>query len=174
MSRNIQFEIAPTALRRTAADASENPHDMSFSRKFERTLPVSPKLLAGRPARAPERRVLLGTVAVRVLVLLVRADEHARFHEVLAEHPRVVILDDEQIHVVVEGRFVPERPIPPPPQNTGWLVSVPYSFVSYPKIGLQPLVTASPRLVSRPPRVISILFAVYENCSVLVALLPSV
>src|SRR5262245_52112720 len=62
----------------------------------------------------------------------------------------------------------------PPPQKTGWLVRSPYCFVLYGKIGSSLLVTASPRLVSRPARVISILFAEYENCSVLVALVPSV
>ena len=100
------------------------------SRKSARMLPVV-GAVAVEAGRAPEGASSDGAVADRVLVLLVEADEHAGLDEVLAEDLRVVVLDDEQVLVVEEGRLVPERlRIPRRPRRPDGRCSSPYCFLS--------------------------------------------
>ena len=69
--------------------------------------------------RAPEGLVLRRAVADGVFVLLVEADERAGLDVMLAEDLRVVVLQDEQVLVVVEGRLVSQGPVsaPSPPER---------------------------------------------------------
>ena len=67
---------------------------------------AAPAVQAGWP---PEIPVFARTVAIGVFVLLVHAAQRAGFEQVLAEHARVVVLENEEILVIAERRLVPQR-----------------------------------------------------------------
>ncbi len=105
---HVELEVLPARLRLAEAEGlGEAPGHVLEQEVAQDVAGVrAPAVEAGR---APERRVLRRAVAVRVLVLGVRAREEPGLEEVLAEDGRVVVLQDVEVLVVAEGRLVPER-----------------------------------------------------------------
>ena len=92
----------------------------------------------------------------------------------LAEHACVVVLDDEQVLVVDERRLVPECRITGLAPEHRMRHVLPILLVGVAEQRLYEAVDLAVQIRVRPPRVTSILFAEYENCSVLVAEFPIV
>ena len=105
---DVELEVLPARLRLAEAEGlGEAPGHVLEQEVAQDVAVFAPQPL--RPAAPQKAEFCARAVAVRVLVLGVRAGEEARLEEVLAEDGRVVVLQDVEVLVVAEGRLVPER-----------------------------------------------------------------
>ena len=106
---HVELEVVPALWNRASRRAfREAPRHVAQQEVGEQVAGVR-KAVRGQAGGAPERGVLLRSVAVRILVLRVPAHVHPGLQEVLPEDLRVVVLEDVEVLVVVERRLVPER-----------------------------------------------------------------